>query len=263
MKWHAQGKRILTVMVTGLVSWTVALSLGQCEVAGALAQTAEQERMAVHLATLLRSGRAVISNNQALINDETKGDKGLTGEKVVALAKENYKKATNRELDKVDRSTVEGKLTQAMLESMKEVMDKAQPLINKKGVEYKGFLPAVFAKQVGDAFRKKADGVADIKLTAPKDYVRNRANAPDAWEDLAIESQFKSNGWAKGKAYTEMKEHKGKPAFRLIIPEYYVASCLECHGEPKGAEDPHGGGKKEGGKLDELGGAISVAIYIK
>ena len=47
-----------------------------------------------------------------------------------------------------------------------------------------------------------------------------------------------------------------------MIPEYYGPSCLSCHGDPKGAPDITGG-KKEGGKPDELGGAISVAIYVK
>ena len=37
-------------------------------------------------------------------------------------------------------------------------------------------------------------------------------------------------------------------------------ACLKCHGEPKGAKDITGG-KKEGGKLGELGGAISFVLY--
>ena len=36
--------------------------------------------------------------------------------------------------------------------------------------------------------------------------------------------------------------------------------CLNCHGDPKGELDITGG-KKEGGQLGELGGAISVVIY--
>ncbi|MZG53965.1 MAG: DUF3365 domain-containing protein [Nitrospinae bacterium] len=55
-------------------------------------------------------------------------------------------------------------------------------------------------------------------------------------------------------------KHKGKDAFRLILPEYYKQACLNCHGEPKGSKDITGG-KKEGSKLGELGGAISFAIY--
>lgn len=262
MKIHAQRDHILMATVTVLVSWALALSPWPLEVAGAAADTTEQERMASHLATLLRSGRAVISDNQKLINDETKVDKELTAENVIRFTKENYKKATGKGLETADRGSLESKLTQAMLQSIKEVMDNAQPLINKPGVGFKGFLPATFAHRVADRFRKKVEGIADIKLTAPKNYVRNRNNAPDVWEDQVIESQFKSSGWVKGAKFAEMKEHKGKSAFRLMIPEYYGTSCLDCHGEPKGEKDITGG-KKEGGKLDEVGGAISVAIYSK
>ena len=28
--------------------------------------------------------------------------------------------------------------------------------------------------------------------------------------------------------------NKGRPAFRVAVPEYYAASCLSCHGDPKG-----------------------------
>ncbi len=46
----------------------------------------------------------------------------------------------------------------------------------------------------------------------------------------------------------------------MMVPEYYKQSCLACHGEPKGKRDITGG-RKEGGKLGELGGAISVVIF--
>jgi hypothetical protein len=90
--------------------------------------------------------------------------------------------------------------------------------------------------------------------------VRNRRNRPDAWEAGVIEGKFKSSDWEKGKPFSEHGEHKGRTGQRLILPEYYGASCLKCHGDPKGERDVTGG-EKEGGKLDELGGAISVVIY--
>lgn len=124
----------------------------------------------------------------------------------------------------------------------------------------KGFLPAIFAKQMGDGFNKNSAGKAYIKLTAPKNYVRNRANRPDKWEANVIETMFKSPGYEKNKVHIENAKHKGKDAFRLILPEYYKKACLNCHGEPKGEKDITGG-KKEGGKLGELGGAISFVIY--
>ena len=44
------------------------------------------------------------------------------------------------------------------------------------------------------------------------------------------------------------------------MPEYYTAGCLSCHGEPKGEMDITGY-PKEGGKLDDLGGVISVTLF--
>jgi hypothetical protein len=55
-----------------------------------------------------------------------------------------------------------------------------------------------------------------------------------------------------------MATHNGKKAFRLILPEYYKAGCMGCHGGANGAKI-HAG--KSEGKVGELGGAISVAIY--
>lgn len=211
-------------------------------------------------ATLFRSARAVISKGQALINDASKGDKGLTGDKVVAEAKENFKKATGEAFAMGEAGSLRGQAHKALFSAIKKVMNQAQPLINEKGKGFKGFLPAIFAKQVADNFSLEMDGKMFIKLTAPKSYVRNRANRPDTWESGVIENKFKTDGWEKNKTFFETSDHKGKPAFRLLIPEYYKDSCLKCHGDPKGELDITGG-KKEGGKLGELGGAISVVIY--
>jgi len=205
------------------------------------------------LTTLFRASRKVISVNQKLINDASKGDKGLGGSAVVAKAKVNYQQAAGTPL-------VEGAAEAAMLEAVDEVMAEAQELINEQGVGFKGFLPAIFARQVATKFSAKMSGKMAIKLTAPKKYVRNRANRPDKWEHNIIELKFSAAGYETGKPFFEEAAVKGKPAFRYILPEYYGASCLGCHGKPKGELDITGG-KKEGGVLGELGGAISLSIF--
>lgn len=220
----------------------------------------EKAAIGTEITTIYRAARGVVAKSQKLINDATKGDKGLSADVVIAKTKENYKKATGNDFVMADAGTLKGQTQAALLDSIKQVMDNAQPLINEKGKGLKGFLPAIFAKQMGDGFNKNIGGKAYIKLTAPKDYVRNRANRPDKWEADVIENKFKSAGYEKNKVFTATAQHKGKDAFRLILPEYYKEACLNCHGEPKGAKDITGG-KKEGGKLGELGGAISFVIY--
>ncbi len=218
------------------------------------AATSNYEKSAENMTTLFRAARAVISQNQADINDPNKGNKGLSGDKVVSQAKDNFSKATGHDLDS---STAAAK---AMLAAIRSVMDQAQPLINEEGKAFKGFLPAIFAKQVADAFNKNTNGAMRIKLTAPKKLVRNRANRPDKWEKAVINGQFMNANYEKGKPFSETAQHKNKDAYRYILPEYYKESCLKCHGGPKGERDITGG-KKEGGKLGDLGGAISFIIY--
>lgn len=220
----------------------------------------QKKEIGTEITTIYRAARGVIAKSQKLINDATKGDKGLSADAVIAKTKENYKKATGNDFKMADKATLKGQTQAALIDAIKQVMDNAQVLINEKGKGLKGFLPAIFAKQMGDGFNKNIGGKAYIKLTAPKVYVRNRANRPDKWEENVIETMFKDAGYEKNKVHTENAKHKGKDAYRLILPEYYKKACLNCHGEPKGAKDITGG-KKEGGKLGELGGAISFVIY--
>ncbi|EPJ55862.1 MAG: hypothetical protein OFPI_02420 [Osedax symbiont Rs2] len=221
-----------------------------------LSYALSQDTVSEELTSLYRAARKVISVNQGHINKVDIGDKGLSGEAVTAKALENYAQASGKELDSNNLTPAQ----QAMLSAVKEVMDENQDLINEQGVGFKGFLPAIFARQLATKFNGKMSGKMKIKLTAPKSYVRNRANRPDKWEHNIIENMFKKVDYPKGQPFSEQSTVKGKDAYRFILPEYYGQSCLACHGTPKGERDISGG-KKEGGVLGELGGAISIIIY--
>ena len=45
-----------------------------------------------------------------------------------------------------------------------------------------------------------------------------------------------------------------------MVPQYYDETCLACHGSPKGEVDITGY-PKEGAKVNELGGVISIILY--
>mgnify|MGYP000571697354 CR=1 FL=1 len=220
----------------------------------AVADIREQHAISHQLTTLFRSARQVISFNQTLINDETLGNKGLTAEILVEQIKANYRTATSEPLNEEHEAVI------AMQAAITDTINRNQSLINQKGQSYKGFLPAVFARQVASRFTEIMDGKMQIKLTAPKSFIRNLTNAPDRWEHHIIEAFFKSKDYAIGKPFSEITKIRGKVAFRYILPEYYDQSCLECHGGPKGEPDPTGG-YKEGGSLNDLGGAISLIIF--
>ncbi|MGA2404515.1 MAG: DUF3365 domain-containing protein [Syntrophobacteraceae bacterium] len=217
--------------------------------------------IALNLAALLRAARAVISQNQDLIDAQATG-KHFNATTVIEQAKATFAESTGHPVPVLDPISVEGRMWKGELDAIEEIMDEAQPLINDPKRGFKGFIPALFTYKVCDRFSQKAMDLAYLKLTAPKELIRHQDNLPDEWEDRMIKNSFQSAGWEKSKFVAEETELHGKRAYRLLIPEYYEVSCLSCHGEPKGATDISGG-KKEGGKLGDLGGVISVAIYLK
>lgn len=226
-----------------------------------LAAGAEEDtRIALSLAKLLQAARAVISANQSLINDPNIGDKGLTGDVVLTAALENYKKATNVDPVSIDPKSREGRLLGAEMEAIKEVTDESQDFINKKGIGFKAFIPAVFGRLVTERLKEKIGDKAEIKVTAPPQLVRNRKARPDEWELAVIKEKLLSADWPRGEIHAELHPSKGRDAFRVMVPEYYAASCLSCHGGPKGEIDVTGY-PKEGAKEGDLGGVISITLY--
>jgi hypothetical protein len=216
--------------------------------------------VAARLAEFLRSGRTVISQYQELINDPSKGDKGLTGERVLAEASAIYQKQTGEDPLATDPNGKEGRLLRAQMEAIKDVMAENQGTINAPSIGFKGFIPAIFARLVNEKFQEKVGAEARIKVTAPEELVRNRKARPDDWEKAVLNDKFAKPDWPTGEAFSEAVSVDGRAAFRMIVPEYYRTSCLSCHGVPKGEMDITGY-PKEGGKEGDLGAAISVTLF--
>jgi hypothetical protein len=212
------------------------------------------------LADMLRAGRTVVSSSQPLINDPDTGDKGFTGDKLVRQAEAIYEKRAGTPLITNDLSERDRQLLEAQMQAMRRIVDQHQADINRPGVGFKGFIPAVFARLVNEEFQSLAGTDARIRVTAPAHLVRNRKARPDAWERNIFETKLLAEDWPKGEPYTELVEFEGRPAFRMLLPEYYRESCLACHGEPAGETDITGY-PKEGGKVGELGGVISIVIF--
>jgi hypothetical protein len=230
-------------------------------ISSAAPETAGDDPMiAQSLAEMLRDARTVVSNNQDLINNPEIGDKGLTGKSVLAEAVRLYKSEMGVDPMTIDPQSRHGRLMRALMTSIVEVIDANRETINAKGVGFKGFIPAVFGRLVGEAFTRNADGEAEIKVTAPAELVRNRKARPDSWEASIIKTKLLAPDWPHGDPYSAMAEAKGRPAYRVMVPEYYVESCLACHGSPKGEMDITGY-PKEGGKIGDLGAVISITLY--
>lgn len=220
------------------------------------AGAANESETADLLVKLLKAGRGVVSANQDLINDATKGYKGFTAESLESTVISKYREQTKIDLSKPP-STQPERLLHFLLQSGKEVVAEAQPIINKQGLGFKGFLPAVYARKTGEKFYQKT-GIR-LKLTGI-DY-RFPGNKPDEFE-FEVLKMFADPRHPKGQEYSKSTMVNGKPVLRLMSPEYAAATCLKCHGDPKGERDITGG-RKEGWKEGDLAGAISLMLPIQ
>jgi hypothetical protein len=220
----------------------------------------EDEAMGTRLAELLSAARSIVSNYQTLINDPARGDKHLDSERFTREAIAVYSKNTSHDPLSGEMTERDRRLLEAQIAAMREVIDEQQADINRPGIGFKGFVPAVFARLMNEKFAAKVGNEARVRVTAPEQLVRNRKSLPDAWEAKIIETVFSDPKRPKGEPYTEITEVDGRRAFRMLLPEYYTVSCLVCHGEPKGEIDVTGY-PREGGKAGDLGGAISIVLF--
>ena len=227
---------------------------------GKAADESEGVAIAKSLAAMLSAGLVVISNNQALIDNPDIGDKGLDGKSVLEQAQKIFRETTGTDPLKIDPGSRHGRLLRVEMDAIVEVMNANQRGLNQRGIGFKGFVPSTFGRLVVEAFNRGAQGDAELKMTAPVEIVRNRKARPDRWEDFVIREKLTSATWPKGELFAAVAESKGRPAFRVAVPEYYSASCLACHGKPEGQIDITGY-PKEGRNEGDLGGVYSLTLY--
>ena len=216
--------------------------------------------IALSLADMLQASRTIIANNQTLINDPELTDKALTGEVIVAQVIDLLAESGAITPEQLEGDSRLARYLQFQSDAIAEIINENQRLFNQQGLAFKGFVPAVFARLVNERFSEKANGEAQVKVTAPMDLIRNRRARPDDWELGVLETKFKSTDWLPGERYTESIEVAGREAFRVMVPEYYGQACLACHGGPKSELDVTGY-PKEGAELDQLAGAISITLF--
>jgi hypothetical protein len=222
-------------------------------------QVDEDAQIAKSLATMLQAGRTVVSRHQDQINDPNLANKGFDSKTVLAEAVKIYQETAGADPMSIAPNSRHGKLLRMQMDSITEVIDAHQETINRQGVGFKGFIPAVFGRLVNEAFGRRATGLAEMKVTAPPQFIRNAKAKADDWESGVIEKLL-SASWPKNESFAAVTQMKGKTAHRTAVPEYYGASCLSCHGSPKGEIDITGY-PKEGGNVGDLGGVISITLY--
>ena len=209
------------------------------------AWSGEDEKVAKELTLLLKASRAVLVQHKPLIKNPMGA--GIDVNKFLDFTYANYGKMAGKPFKRV-RGPV-GKAQSMLILAIQDVVGDVVSGADKKLDPQGRFLPAIYARKVAAQFGKVSGG---------KMYLGIASNKADAWEKSVIEGKFLDELWQKGKTFSQVTQHKGKKAFRLILPEYYKAGCMGCHGGTNGASI-HAG--KKAGRIGELGGAISVAIY--
>ncbi len=247
------GILMVTLVVWGLLTW------GVTDVHEALAvERAEAEETARLLAKLIRAGRLVIDQNQAVIDDSHKGDKGFTPDVFEQQLIEEFRKETTidlRTLASTPSSVLIPPLAKELLPAFvlasKEVVRDAQVVINQRGVGYKNFIPATYGSQAARRFTSQSH----VRLKQTTLQPRNPKNEPDEYEASVLK-------WLSGRpnaeAYVSELTDRGR-TLRVVMPIYYVKDCLKCHGEPRGDLDISGY-PKEGAREGDLAGAITVTV---
>lgn len=155
-----------------------------------------------------------------------------------------------------------------LLNLMLLVMEENKTLLLDESLQFKGFIPVIFAFQLSQKFKERGYEI-NIKFTNFSERVRNKMSLPDFWEQLALAKL------AEGEARSvidDQAELNGKPVIRYMRPVVMTPMCLTCHGLPQ--DNPLNINRKkedwllkdktgfmmEGWTLDELGGGISVLL---
>lgn len=220
------------------------------------AESAETGRL---LAILLDSGRVTIAGVQALINDETKGDKGFTPEVFEERVVAKFKERSGVDLAKLktEKAPAQAKqLLPMLVEAGKKVVATYQPILNKQGLAYKNFIPATWGTQAAAIFTARTGTY--LKQTTMEEVLRNPRNKADEFE-AAVMKKFADPAYPRQGEKVISEAVDGGKATRVLLPLFHVKGCLPCHGEPKGERDISGY-IREGAKLGELAGAISVKL---
>ena len=178
----------------------------------AFAEGEKELQTATYFTQMLVTAREVISRKQDLLNDASLGDKGFDKESFNKHMKVMFFRLYGKNLLEADAPQE----AFVFLQILEEVITEAQPDLNKKGVGFKNFIPAIFIKKVSKKFQMSFAGTR-MKLTSIPD-VHNPENAPDDWEKKILE-YFLNPDYQKGHAYSEVVGAQGKKTLRLLQPE--------------------------------------------
>ena len=223
------------------------------------AERMELSETARLLAVLLDSGRVVLGRAQSTINNPRIGDKGFSSSVFEGQLRKEFQTRTRHDLHNLAVAPMPESAKPLLLRLsffMQKAVHDVQPDINKKGIGFKGFIPATFGTQVAYSFSKDT-GLKLRQIGPPGTEPRNPNNKPNEQEEQLL--------YAVQKNHPRVGDHIVEQQLadirgvRVMLPLFYSKQCLACHGNPKGEVDISGY-QKEGFKEGDLGGAISIVL---
>jgi general secretion pathway protein A len=220
-------------------------------------ETSETARL---LAVLMDSGRVVLGKAQPTINNPRLEDKGFSPSVFEGRLRKEFQVRTGHDLRNLPSSPMPDRAKPLLLKlvflMLKEVHD-VQSDINKRGIGFKGFIPATFATKVAQNFTKET-GLKVRQIGPPGIEPRNPANKPDEQEEQTLLLIQKNHPRVGDHV---MEQQLPDHSIQVLLPLFYSRQCLSCHGKPKGEVDISGY-EKEGFKEGDLGGAISIVLPV-
>lgn len=139
----------------------------------------------------------------------------------------------------------------AVWEFMASNQDRLEQISYTDQGVYQGLHCAIVGRSIGQLFTSQSTYSTKFVNFNP----RNAADEPDEFEAAALEAFYDRNA----AEFFQITEQDGKEVFRYVAPMRIEENCLECHGEPAGELDVTGFAK-EGWKLGDVGGAISIVM---
>lgn len=202
------------------------------------------------IAKAIGIGRLVIFAQMKKLTDPKLGDKGFTGD---VFAKQ-WKAALEAEF--MGATPAQEKIIEKLVWAGKQAMDNNQDRLNVKGVKWKHFLPAKWAREAGLMFNSRTG----IVTKQPSINYRHPSNAPDT-KEIEVLTKFMKAG-TKAKPQGEFAMMGKQKVYRYFDPINLVPPCLSCHGKPKGELDMLGY-EKDGLDAGDVIGLISVSVAVE
>src|SRR6185503_12359134 len=158
-------------------------------------ESAELAETARLLTVLLDSGRVVVGKAQPAINNPRLEHKGFSSSAFEDQLRTQFLARTGHDLRNLAPAAMPERAKPLLVRLaffMQKAVQDVQPLINKKGIGFKGFIPATFGTSVATQCSQDT-GLKLRQIGPPGVPPRNPDNKPDEQEEQALQAIQKSH----------------------------------------------------------------------